>query len=86
MEDKHGHGGLPSEAQQVTDPMGQIPNSALNEELVKSKSTASKDDSGNSKTSGSNVEDAAPTSEKGDSEERYIILLFLSPRRWLCQG
>ncbi|XP_047071740.1 uncharacterized protein LOC124680732 [Lolium rigidum] len=70
MEDKHGHGGLPSEAQQVTDPMGQIPNSALNEELVKSTSTASKDDSGNSKTSGSNVEDAAPTSEKGDSEER----------------
>ena len=64
MEDKHGHA-LPSEAQEVTHPLGDVPNSVLNEELVKSASASSKDNAGNSKTSGSNVGDAAPTSEKG---------------------
>uniref|UniRef100_A0ACD5WH16 Uncharacterized protein n=2 Tax=Avena sativa TaxID=4498 RepID=A0ACD5WH16_AVESA len=66
MEDKPEHA-FPSEAQQVTDPMGEDPNSALNAELVKSTSTTNKDDVGNSKNSGSDVEDAAPTSGKGDS-------------------
>ncbi|KAM0821496.1 hypothetical protein ACQ4PT_072166 [Festuca glaucescens] len=60
MEYKHGDA-LPSEAQEVTDPFGDVPNSALNEELVKSTSTTS--------TSSSNIEDDAPPSEKGDSEE-----------------
>jgi hypothetical protein len=80
MEDKHGHD-LPSEAQQMTDPMGQVPNSVLNEELVKSTSTASKDDSGNSKTSDSNVEDPTPTLEKGDSEEGIVYF-----RSFPCTG
>ena len=66
MEDKHGHA-LPSEAQEVNDPLGDLPNSALNEELVKGTSTTSKNDAGNSKTSSSIVEDTAPTSEEGDS-------------------
>uniref|UniRef100_A0ACD6ABF6 Uncharacterized protein n=2 Tax=Avena sativa TaxID=4498 RepID=A0ACD6ABF6_AVESA len=55
VEYKHGQA-LPSQAQaaqQVTDLMAEDPNGALNEELVK--------------TFDSNVEDAAPTSEKGDS-------------------
>ena len=43
------------------------PNNAPDEETVKSTSITSKDDAGNSKTSGRNVEDAAPTSGKGDS-------------------
>ncbi|XP_047071741.1 uncharacterized protein LOC124680733 [Lolium rigidum] len=60
MEYKHGDV-LPSDAQEVTDPFGDVPNSALNEELVKSTSTTS--------TSSSNIEDDAPPSEKGDSEE-----------------
>ncbi|CAM0875823.1 unnamed protein product [Alopecurus aequalis] len=63
IEDKHGHA-LSSEAQEVTGPLGDVPDSAPNEELVKTTSVTSKDDAGNSKTSGSNVEDAAPTSEK----------------------
>ncbi|KAK1642685.1 hypothetical protein QYE76_060490 [Lolium multiflorum] len=41
--------------------------------VVKSTSTASKDDSGNSKTFDSNVEDPTPTLEKGDSEEEVIM-------------
>ena len=61
MEDKHGHA-LTSEAQEVTAPLGDVSNSPQNEELVKRTSTTSKDDDGNSKTSGSNVENAAPTS------------------------
>jgi hypothetical protein len=63
MEYKHGDV-LPSDAQEVTDPFGDVPNSALNEELVKSTSTTS--------TSSSNIEDDAPPSEKGDSDEGIV--------------
>lgn len=53
-------------AQEETDPLGNVPKSAPKEESVKS--TTGKDDSGSSKASCSNVEDAA-SSEKVDAEE-----------------
>ncbi|CAD6226988.1 unnamed protein product [Miscanthus lutarioriparius] len=53
-------------AQEESDFLGNVPKSVPNEESVKS--TASKDDSGTSKVSGTNVEDAV-SSEKADAEE-----------------
>lgn len=54
----YGHGcGLLSVAQEVTDPLGDVPKGTRNEEAVK----------GTEKTSGSNVDDAPPP-EKVDSE------------------
>ncbi|CAL5091737.1 unnamed protein product [Urochloa decumbens] len=53
-------------AQEETDPLGDVPKSAPNEESAKS--TTAKDDSESSKVSGSNAEDAA-SSEKADAEE-----------------
>ncbi|CAO1948937.1 unnamed protein product [Urochloa humidicola] len=53
-------------AQEETDPLGDVPKSAPNEESAKS--TTAKDDSENSKASGSNAEDAV-SSEKADAEE-----------------
>ncbi|XP_044985852.1 uncharacterized protein LOC123453148 isoform X2 [Hordeum vulgare subsp. vulgare] len=49
--------------QEVNDSLDDVPRGASNEESVKG--TASKDDAEDSKTSDSNVEDAAPSSEKG---------------------
>jgi hypothetical protein len=48
-------------------PCDDVTKSASNEESVTG--TTSKDDAENSKTSGSNVEDAALPSQKGESEE-----------------
>nr|ACG24569.1 TPR domain containing protein [Zea mays] len=53
-------------AQEESDVLGNVPKSLPNEDSVKS--TATKDDSGTSKVSGTNVEDAA-SSEKVDAEE-----------------
>ena len=50
--------------------MGNVPKSVPNEESLKS--TASKDDSGTSKVSGTNVEDAV-SSEKADAEEGICL-------------
>ncbi|VAI39363.1 unnamed protein product [Triticum turgidum subsp. durum] len=54
-----------SEQSQVNDSLDDVSRSASNEESVKD--TASEDDAKDSKTSGSNGEDAAPSLEKGDS-------------------
>ncbi|KAM3279675.1 hypothetical protein ACQJBY_046821 [Aegilops geniculata] len=54
-------------AQEVNDSLDDVSRSVSNEESVKG--TASKDDAEDSKTSGSNGEDAAPSSKKGDSQE-----------------
>ncbi|XP_051177269.1 uncharacterized protein [Lolium perenne] len=77
IEYKHG-GVLPSDAQEVTDPFGDVPNSALNEELVKSTSTTS--------TSSSNIEDDAPPSEKGDSDEGYSDFALFSQPEHRCEN
>jgi nuclear autoantigenic sperm protein len=60
-------------SQEETDPLGNVPKSAPDEESVKS--TANKDN-GNSKASSSNVKDA-PSPDKGGLEEG--MLLFPSP-------
>ena len=57
-------------AQEESDFLGNVPKSMPNEESVKS--TASKDDSGTSKISGTSVEDAV-SSEKPDAEEGICL-------------
>lgn len=59
MFDKYGRA---YKAQEVNDSLDSVHQSALNEELVTG--TTREDDAGDSKTSGSNVEDVAPSSEK----------------------
>ncbi|KAF7068942.1 hypothetical protein CFC21_074644 [Triticum aestivum] len=54
-------------AQEVNGSLDSVPRSAPIEELVKG--TTREDDAGDSKTSGSSVEDAAPSSEKCNSQE-----------------
>lgn len=58
---------LPYETQAMPDPMGDVSKDCMNEELVKSSATNSKDDTANQEVSGSNVDDASP-SDKGYSE------------------
>uniref|UniRef100_A0A0E0AFD1 F-box domain-containing protein n=1 Tax=Oryza glumipatula TaxID=40148 RepID=A0A0E0AFD1_9ORYZ len=53
-------------AQDEADPLGNVPKSSSNKESMKS--TTNKDDSGSSKTPGSNTEDA-PSTDKADAEE-----------------
>ena len=57
-------------AQEETDPLGNVPKNAPNEESAKS--TTTKDDSVNSKASVSNAEDAT-SSEKVDVEEGILL-------------
>jgi hypothetical protein len=49
---------LPYETQAMPDPMGDVSKDCMNEELVKSSATNSKDDTANQEVSGSNVDDA----------------------------
>ena len=58
-------------SQEETDPLGNVPKSAPDEESVKS--TTNKDN-GNSKASSSNVKDA-PSSDKGGLEEGVLLSL-----------
>lgn len=66
-------------SQEETDPLGNVPKSAPDEEPAKS--TTNKD-SGNSKASSSNVKDDDPSSDKGGLEEG--VLLSLCPNRFRC--
>jgi hypothetical protein len=58
-------------SQEETDPLGNVPKNAPDEESVKS--TANKDN-GNSKASSSNVKDA-PSPDKGGLEEGMLLSL-----------
>ncbi|KAI5016325.1 hypothetical protein ZWY2020_006176 [Hordeum vulgare] len=75
MFDKYG---CAYKAQEVNDSLDSSYKSAPNEELVKV--TTREYDDGDSKTSGSSVEDGAPSSEKGNSQEDiYIVVPLFGP-------
>ena len=61
---------------EMNDPLDDVSKSASDEESMTG--TTSKDGAGNSKTSGSNVEDITP-SQKGESKER---ILYQCPFPW----
>lgn len=74
--------GCAYKAQEVNDSSDDVPRSVPSEESVTG--TSSEDaDAGESKYSGSNGEDAAPSSEEGDSEEGIV---YHCPFLWTRSG